>query len=156
MQCILSLFFTVADGMPRKTLSVTTLLTGCAGESSTPTTPLGFPQSPSPGSTLRSRRGKWRHLEGHNENSTVTVHAPGAGGNVAPIATIGGGSAGINYPDGLALDASGNIYLTYFFNTTVYANGATGNVAPMRTIAGTRTKLYDPFEVAVDSGSNNT
>jgi hypothetical protein len=50
----------------------------------------------------------------------VLIFAPGANGNVAPIATI---SQGLNYPFGITLDSSGNVYVGNFQggSITVYA-----------------------------------
>ena len=75
--------------------------------------------------------------EEESNESTITAYSPGANGNVAPIATIGGTNTGLLDPQGLALDASGNIYVGNSTpSITVYTAGANGNVAPIRTIAG--------------------
>jgi NHL repeat len=82
---------------------------------------------------------------------SVNVYAAGAYGDVAPIRQIAGSSTGLSSPWGIALDSSGNIYVT---NTgtnsvTVYAAGADGNVAPIRTISGSSTGLSSPTGIAL-------
>jgi sugar lactone lactonase YvrE len=44
--------------------------------------------------------------------NSVTVYAPGANGNVAPVQQIQGSSTGFGNPDDLGLDAVGDIYVT--------------------------------------------
>jgi hypothetical protein len=92
---------------------------------------------------------------GSSEYGTITVYAPGNYGNVAPIATIAGYSTGLSSPEGLVLDASGNIYVPNGNATiTVYAAGSNGDVAPTATIGGSYTKLSSPYQVALDSSNN--
>jgi hypothetical protein len=71
----------------------------------------------------------------------VTVYAPGASGNVAPIRKIAGSNTNITSARGVALDAAGNLAVgNYNGNvcapnyTLVFAPGANGNVAPARQI----------------------
>ncbi len=52
--------------------------------------------------------------------STITVYAPGATGNAAPIATIGGNNTGLSGSVGIALDAAGQLYVT---NTSLRPGG---------------------------------
>jgi hypothetical protein len=81
----------------------------------------------------------------------VTVYAPSANGNAAPIRTISGSNTQLTYPNGPELDASGELYVADRIGAVeVYANGANGNVAPIRRIAGGNTRLDIPFDVAVD------
>src|SRR5439155_234425 len=65
---------------------------------------------------------------------SVTVYAPGAVGNAAPIRTIAGEGTGLDHPVGIALDAASNVYVSNTYTVTVYAPGASGNVAPIRTV----------------------
>lgn len=53
-------------------------------------------------------------LPGNLPANSITVYAPGASGNVAPIATIGGPNTGLRRPSAVALDASGRIYVANF------------------------------------------
>ena len=93
----------------------------------------------------------------NNGNNTVTVYAANPSGNVtsAPVATIGGGRAGISYPVGVALDSSGKVYVANNGNNTVrvYAANPSGSVtsAPLATIGGGSTGLNNPYGVALDS-----
>jgi hypothetical protein len=87
---------------------------------------------------------------------SVTVYPAGANGNVAPIRTISGSNTGLNFPEGITLDASLNVYVTTFVggpsglgNVSVYAAGANGNVAPVRTITGSNTRLHGPVGIAL-------
>jgi hypothetical protein len=94
---------------------------------------------------------------GYCNGNSVFVYAAGANGNVAPIRTIYGSQTGLSYSEGIALDASGNIYVVngavhghYSTSLTVYAAGANGNVAPIRTISGSNTRLTAPRGIALD------
>jgi len=89
-------------------------------------------------------------VSGSNGGS-VTVYAAGANGNVSPIRTISGSNTGLVDPGGIAVDATGHIYVADYTAITVYAAHAHGNVSPIRTIAGLNTKLLYPFSVAVDT-----
>ena len=87
---------------------------------------------------------------------SVLVYAAGANGNVAPIRTITGSNTELEYPEGVAVDASSNVYISNVENSsvTVYAAGANGNVAPIQTISGANTGLSQPYGVAVDAKAN--
>ena len=79
--------------------------------------------------------------------------------NEAPIATITGNNTGLNIPAGIALDASGRIYVSNDGGTpsiTVYAANPSGtmNEAPLATISGTNTFLSDPIGLTVDGSGN--
>jgi SMP-30/Gluconolactonase/LRE-like region len=89
-------------------------------------------------------------------NGRLTIYQPGANGNVSPVAVIEGPSTGLVLPNGLALDASGNIYVTSHYNNdiTFYPAGSTGNVTPTRTIKGDLTQIHLPTQIALDSSLN--
>ncbi len=93
-------------------------------------------------------------------DSTVTVYLAGNNGNVAPSSTIGGSNTGLDRPVGVALDASGKIYVTNQVQgpltpgtVTVYPAGSEGNIAPKATIAGSNTGL-EPGSITVDASGN--
>ncbi|MGC1399676.1 NHL repeat-containing protein [Candidatus Binatus sp.] len=81
--------------------------------------------------------------------------------NVAPITAIvgddTGDNTGLDSPTGVALDPSGNIYVTNdgsavggADSVAVYATGSNGNVAPSATISGPLTGLSAPQGIVVD------
>jgi len=84
---------------------------------------------------------------------TVTVYAAGPTGNAAPITTIGGPSTGLDNPWGVAVDATGRIYVSNPGATSIliYAAGAAGDVAPVATIAGPSTGLNKPLGIVLDA-----
>jgi hypothetical protein len=73
-------------------------------------------------------------------NMRVTVFAPGADGNAAPIRTIEGPDTGLDSSFFLALDATGSLYVansavaTSVVTMTVYSPGASGDARPVRTL----------------------
>jgi hypothetical protein len=77
---------------------------------------------------------------------SVTEYAPGAHGNATPIATITGPNTGLDAPVGLAVNASGDLFVANADGNTVteYAPGAHGNAAPIATISGPNTGLRQP------------
>lgn len=102
--------------------------------------------------------------------SRVTVYAPGAKGNIAPVGRIAGKETGIAEPQGVALDSGGRIYVTNgcvhrfegdphkslrdqlrcWQSVTVFNRGADGDAAPIATIFGAQPGEYDPKGVMVD------
>jgi sugar lactone lactonase YvrE len=89
--------------------------------------------------------------------ATVTVHAPDAAGDVAPIRTIVGRATKLSRPAGIAVADDGTVYVV---NTdvpsddqgsvTVYATDAAGDTTPVRTIAGPGTRLLSPEGLVLD------
>jgi sugar lactone lactonase YvrE len=97
-----------------------------------------------------------------NTPAEVAVFAANPTGVVSgvPVATIVGSNTGEDNPIGIALDASGKIYVANFGqyapaiqSITVYAANPTGtlNEAPLATIAGSNTALINPTAVAIDA-----
>jgi hypothetical protein len=83
-------------------------------------------------------------INGREVGMRVTVYAPGADGNAAPIRTIEGPNTGLYRPFFLALDKAGNLYVanlagsTGGVTTVVFAPGASGDARPVRTLQGPR------------------
>ena len=94
----------------------------------------------------------------------ITVYASDARGDAAPLWTVSGADTALSYPEGIALDDRGELFVANYNDTvTVYASGAKGDAKPVRTLAGTRTGLSYPVGIAVDGAgdafvvnSNNT
>jgi sugar lactone lactonase YvrE len=94
----------------------------------------------------------------NSATNTIAVYAANAGGNVSPIAVIGGSNTGLANPIGVALDATSRIYVlnSSASSVTIYAPLDAGigilNEAPTATIAGSKTKLLSPEDIAVTGG----
>jgi len=98
-------------------------------------------------------------------SNAITVYPPGSYANVAEIATISSGEVsadktGISFPEAIAVDAHGKIYLADSGGTNmtariaVFAANSDGNVPPIATIAGDKTGLADPSGLALDSAGD--
>ncbi len=94
-------------------------------------------------------------------SSAITVYPPGSYANVAEIATISGAGSddktGISFPEAIAVDSHGRIYLAdsggknMTARIAIFSANSDGNVAPIATIAGDKTGLADPSGLALDS-----
>jgi hypothetical protein len=86
----------------------------------------------------------------------VAILGPLINGHLSQIGTITGPHTGLGRePTGVAVDASGKIYVAAGFNTiTIYAPGASGDVSPIATISGPHTQLAGPFDVKLDTQGN--
>lgn len=85
---------------------------------------------------------------------SITVYTLTGARNRKPIREITGPDTQLGTsPDGVALDSSGNIYVSNSdTNTiTVYPAGSNGDAVPTRVIAGSATGLDAPAQIAVDS-----
>jgi len=81
--------------------------------------------------------------------------------NESPIATISGSNTGLSWPQGIALDSSGKIYMTNevgYGSVLVYpalgSNTGLLNEAPTATVGGSNTGLSYPYGIALDSSGN--
>ncbi len=84
----------------------------------------------------------------------ILIFGAMATGNVAPTRTIGGALTTINTLNGIAVDTSGNIWVTdnqgSVGRVLEFAAGANGNVAPIGTIAGSATTFGTLYGIQVD------
>jgi hypothetical protein len=95
--------------------------------------------------------------------ASITEYAASAGQDAAPIRTITGAGTGLSTPEGVAVDAAGEVFAVNAGDqsvsstsgatgtVTVYGGTAEGNATPVRTIAGPSTGLTQPQGIAVDS-----
>ena len=101
-------------------------------------------------------------------SAEILVYAPGASGMATPSRTIAGASTGLNVLNeslvyALALDSSGNVYVSSYVNVggilypgvSIFSAAANGNVAPINVIAGSATTIsgFSPGQIAVDSAN---
>jgi HYDIN/CFA65/VesB-like, Ig-like domain/NHL repeat len=93
---------------------------------------------------------------GSDGAGSVTIYSAGSNANSAPIAEISGADTGLSTPYGVAVDASGEIYVSNIGNDsiTVYPAGSDGDQAPVAMIAGSNTDILSPYGVSLDAGGN--
>ncbi len=89
--------------------------------------------------------------------NSIAVFAANPSGtmNETPVAVIAGAATGLNNPQGVALDASGRVYVANNAGNaiTIYAASPVGtlNEAPLATISGSNTTLANPVALTVDA-----
>jgi 6-phosphogluconolactonase (cycloisomerase 2 family) len=96
-----------------------------------------------------------------NLGGSITVYPAGSKGNASPSAIIAGGNTGLDDPGGIALDSSGNLYVTSLncsglcsgngFGINIYPPGSSGNVFPSAVINGADTEMSGSDGLALDS-----
>jgi hypothetical protein len=95
-----------------------------------------------------------------NARADVTEYAPGASGNAAPVAQIGGPNTRLGSDVfGLAVSPAGAVYvlaLTMGMTTQIleFAPGSNGDVAPQRDIMGSLTGLNLSTGIALDKAGD--
>jgi DNA-binding beta-propeller fold protein YncE len=94
-----------------------------------------------------------------NPSYSVAVYPPGSDGQVAPSSVIASSATGLDIPQGIALDGTGNIYVVNdgsnngdADSVTVYPAASSRNAAPSAVISGPGTGLNLPDGVAIFSG----
>jgi sugar lactone lactonase YvrE len=82
----------------------------------------------------------------------VLEFAAGSNGNVSPIRDIAGSYTQLENANDVALDSSGNIYVSNFTfeSIDVFDASANGNASPVRVISGSATLLDGPEGIVVD------
>jgi len=83
--------------------------------------------------------------------SSVLEFAAGSNGNVSPVKDISGTQTQLSAANGVAVDASKNIYVSQNNSIAVFSSSSNGNVAPMSYISGSATMLNTPDGIAVDN-----
>jgi hypothetical protein len=118
----------------------------------------GFPTpSPTPSTTASpSPTPTATPTSNPSASPTPTASPVTLANNLAPTLDIVGGNTGFANPSGVAVDATGIIYVSDAGNASVrvFAAASTGNVAPTRVIAGPLTLLQVPTDIKVDSSGN--
>jgi DNA-binding beta-propeller fold protein YncE len=85
---------------------------------------------------------------------SITIHALDAQGDAPPLRTIEGPNTQLNWPTGIAFEATRNEL--YIANDTgneilVFSAADSGNVAPVRILKGPKTLIKNPTGVFVDT-----
>ena len=93
------------------------------------------------------------------EAARLTVYAPDADGDAAPIRTISGPATRMSAPAGVAVADDGTVYVVNgrvysgdYGSVRVYAGAADGDAPPQRTLIGPETRLINPTGLAVGRG----
>ncbi len=112
----------------------------------------------------------WKHqiyaVTGDVDTSAILEFPDSANGNQKPSRIIKGNKTGFQIPEGIAVDARGEILVadSYANAIDIFAADAHGNAAPVRIISGSSTGLFEPQGVAINTdgrifvvnGSDNT
>jgi sugar lactone lactonase YvrE len=97
------------------------------------------------------------------DSDSITVYSPGSTGDSPPVRVISGPATKLASPGGIAVDSSGNIFVTSLnlaerswgaVAILVYAPGSTGNVAPMTSIDGDCAKIGMAGAIALGPDGN--
>jgi hypothetical protein len=88
--------------------------------------------------------------------NSVTGYPPGLSGNLPPALALSGPDTGVNNPNGIAVDVTGEVFVANANanSITEYPAGASGDAAPSTTIAGPHTQLNDPQGLARDDAGH--
>lgn len=102
--------------------------------------------------TIDRNSGKFFVANGAYQDRRILIFPKGSNGNVTPK-VLGGSNVPVQNTEGLAVDASGRLYVSDYTAKAIYvfAAGASGNTAPIRTIAGSATGLVQPSGMGFDS-----
>jgi len=84
----------------------------------------------------------------------IAIYPLTARGSHAPNAAIVGKKTQLHFPQGVAFDSNGNLYVANAKSIGIFAPGAQGNVAPSGVLQGTRTGLSRPSGIALDAAGD--
>jgi sugar lactone lactonase YvrE len=89
-------------------------------------------------------------------NTNVSKYDPNALPNTPPIVQIAGRKTHLGPPEGLAVDAAGELYVANGISNDilVFKSGASGDAKPVRRITGKNTLLNNPTGLALDPAGN--
>jgi hypothetical protein len=96
------------------------------------------------GVSLDSMSNIYATSDSATRHGRVTVYAPDANGNVAPLWKIDGSATTLDVVDKIHLDAGDQVFVTNDSAVDVFFPMASGNVAPSKIIAGPLTTLVSP------------
>ncbi len=100
-------------------------------------------------------------------NGSITTYRPSSDGNAPPVSSIAGPKTGLEFPNGIAFDSRGNIYVSNQLSMLgvclsfprinaptegdilIFASGSNGDVAPIGSIRGPATGLNNPLGLAI-------
>lgn len=95
------------------------------------------------------------YYTGMNSPGLLAVWPASASGNVAPQRVYSGMKTMISFPNEIAIDASGRVYLSAGGDTITVVGPTGGNVAPKRFIQGAATMMDYPTAIAIDPTTQN-
>lgn len=89
-------------------------------------------------------------------HDSIAIFPPGATGAAPPSTVIAGPNTGLSEIRGIAVDKSGNIWVSNWNanSVTEYAAGASGDATPIRTIVGSDTGLNQPAGLTFDANGD--
>ena len=90
-------------------------------------------------------------------SDSVTIYNPGKKANIKPKRKISGANTKLSNPEGVAVDAHGNVFVVGNENpgiVTKYSRKQKGDATPRAEITGTTTQMVFPFGIALDSKHN--
>jgi len=120
-----------------------------------PDTGMGSPNSPTRITSDHNDNLYVSYYDSDNSTGGILKFAAGSNGDSLPIATITGPNTNLTYPEGIAIDAGGDIYVAdQQSGIEIFASDANGDVAPKAVISGKNTQLFLPFAVAVDDAGS--
>jgi len=93
---------------------------------------------------------------GSNGTGSILVFYENAYGNTSPLDVISGSQTELSQVNGIAVDASGEIYVVDTDKNAIlgFGAGSSGNVSPNVVIAGSNTDLAWPVGLAIDQAGN--